>query len=240
MDPVTLHFNVFQAGSSGDNRTSFQVQDPRGTTVGALKKQFFSDALKESKSVRFIASGQILEDTAPLERFKLGSEAHIHVSISEHGANRSPSSSISESPGDATDFGSAKKGKAVDELLSYGAYILLGTLFFVGTGFGLHLAWRKRWQFSLGTSQLLFILAAVWAYLLLCHGLPALFQAICALTRATATPSQDTANVAVPSSGSSSATAACPDLSTMTPKLPDAGSGSAAAAFEGAALRERR
>lgn len=194
MEPITLHFNVFQAGANSEGRKSLQVDDPRGTTVGALKRQLFSEALEARKSVRFITSGRILDDGARLEQCKLGQEAFIHVSISEIASSRA---GLPELSGSGTAAGSGgqdmanpepRKNKLAEtkekmkQLLQdsdgLNFFFFLGVLFFVGTGALLRYAWRKRWHLSMHMSQLLCILAAVWVYLVLCHGLPALLRAL--------------------------------------------------------------
>lgn len=255
MDPVTLHFNVFQAGAEG--RQSLQVEDPRGTTILALKKQLFPDAVKASKSVRFIALGRILDDSAPLERCGLGNEAHIHVSISDGASSpkRAPAASPDDSSATAAEAKSPSLPESANCEESAVSWIFLaGVAMFVGTGAALYAAFRKRRQFTLHTSQLLFICAAVWVYLLLCHGLPALFQALCNFGRSmsTSSTSKDTSPIcgiagiaagavneapsgASSSSTASSAPAAAAGLSLMTPTLA-AGDATAAASV----LTQRR
>uniref|UniRef100_A0A7S2HGV2 Ubiquitin-like domain-containing protein n=1 Tax=Alexandrium andersonii TaxID=327968 RepID=A0A7S2HGV2_9DINO len=183
MDPITLHLNIFQAGASAEGRQSFRVSDPRGTTIGSLKRQLFAEALKEQRSVRFINGGHILEDAAVLEQYNLGSEAFIHVSIGNivSSAPRHTESAPAVLCGatNANTCGSSaartsdRQGR---EDYYVDPYLILGAIFFAGTGVLLQMAWRKRWYLPMHVSQLLCILAAVWVYLLLCHGLPALFQ----------------------------------------------------------------
>jgi len=229
MEPVTLHFNVFQAGAPV--RTTLQVEDARRTTILDLKKQLFSDALKESKSVRFIAGGKILDDATALERYKLGKEAHIHVSISETGSPSKPSiSSADDSTSAATgeakttdDAGSA----SVAGVSAMGWAFIAGALVFIVTGALLYAGLRKRWQYTMHTSQLLFICTAIWVYLLLFHGLPTLFQALSKLGSSTATKDNLSPRGVAPSSiaapgvgDEATASSSTSPLSLMTPTLP--------------------
>jgi hypothetical protein len=242
MDPVTLHFNVFQAGTPV--RHSLQVDDQRGTTILDLKQQLFSDELKASKSVRFIASGKVLADSSALEQHKLGKEAHIHVAITD--ASMSPVRGPAPVPGGENTSATATeeaKSSNVETSTNRGSgsmagwAILLGVMLFAGTGAALYVALRKRYQYTMHTSQLLFICAAVWVYLLLFHGLPSLFQALNKLGNSTASKDLSPRNAAsssinpVSSNASdeaSSATASSsPGLSVMPPTL---ASGNASAA----------
>mmetsp|Transcript_125121 Transcript_125121/g.348176 ORF Transcript_125121/g.348176 Transcript_125121/m.348176 type:complete len:278 (-) Transcript_125121:87-920(-) len=183
MDPITLHFRVLQVGANTEGRQSLQVNDPHGVTVGKLKRQLFEEAIEEHRSVRFITGGRILEDTQRLEQCGLGSEAFIHVSIG--GSSSLRASPIPTLPGSTAepdaDSGFTGKG-ASDRDRNEDNYIgpcfLVGAAFFAGTGVLLRMAWHKRWTLSMHASQFLCILAAVWVYLLLCHGLPAIFQSL--------------------------------------------------------------
>mmetsp|Transcript_5793 Transcript_5793/g.11698 ORF Transcript_5793/g.11698 Transcript_5793/m.11698 type:complete len:244 (-) Transcript_5793:77-808(-) len=181
MDPITLHLNIFQAGASAEGRQSHRVSDPRGTTVGSLKRQLFAEALEEQRSVRFIKGGHVLEDAAVLGQCGLGTEAFIHVSIGNSApspqtgtASELRSGAVGANAGSPTAKESSSREGCED--CHFDPYFLLGAVFFAGTGVLLQMAWRKRWHLSMHVSQLLCILAAVWVYLLLCHGLPAFFQ----------------------------------------------------------------
>jgi len=235
MEPVTLHFNIFQAGSP--LRKTLQVEDPKGTTIFGLKQQLFSDELKECKSVRFIAGGKILEDKEKLHSFKLGNEAHIHVSVSDGSGVRSRAQSDASN----TTAAEAKSYDACSEEPSESAVswaFILGAVIFIGTGAMLFAALRKRYQFSMNTSQLLFICAAIWVYLLLFHGLPAAFQTLSKIGNAPRTPVKELSSQSVMAAGvvvgtgaldevpsvsstaSPATAAASPGLSLMTPTLP--------------------
>lgn len=232
MDPVTLHFNIFQAGAPV--RTSLQVEDPRGTTISALKHQMFSDEIKASKSVRFIAAGKILDDSNALEHYKLGKEAHIHVSISE--VSRTPPSSPEK--GDSMTKAGSEEVKTGSEATSpneagasmVGWAILAGVAVFVGTGLLLYVAFQKRRQYTMHTSQLLFICMAVWVYVLFFHGFPALFQALNKLGNASA-PKDVTATrgMSVPSpstgAGLGNEVAGAASSSTASPAPPSSSPG---------------
>merc|ERR1719506_2251823 len=85
--------------------------------------------------------------------------------------------------------------------------ILIGAVFFIGTGGLLYAALRRRYLYTMHTSQLLFICAAVWAYLLLCHAIPSLFQA---LSSTGSSSTKDVSRVAPPSVATT----------VMTPTLP--------------------
>jgi len=181
MDPVTLHFNVFKAGEPA--RTTLQVEDPRSTTILDLKQQLFGDEIKASKSVRFIGCGKILDDASSLVNLKLGKEAHIHVSISEGSPTRRLSSAPSGEDSGTESNIEAKSSESVGSSEETATstvdwIILLGAVFFIGTGAFLCMALRKRRQHTMHTSQLLFICGAVWVYALLFHGIPALIQAL--------------------------------------------------------------
>jgi len=189
MDPITLHFNIFQAGSGdGEGRQSLQVDDPRSTTVLALKHHLFPDAMEARRSVRFIASGRILQDAALLEKCGLGRESHIHVSISDQtratGSQQTPPMSpefrATTSPAGACD--TQASDSASEELWPYVGRFLGLALLAIG-GLLFHVAWQKRRQLSMHTSQMACIAAAVWVYALLCHGLPAFIQVVALLLR---------------------------------------------------------
>jgi hypothetical protein len=233
MDPITLHFNIFQAGAPV--RTSLQVEDPRATTILALKQQMFSDEIKASKSVRFIAAGKILEDTAALERYKLGKEAHIHVSISD-GARPQPTSAPEGNASTTTaeeakpSSGTSSPNESRSSMLGWA--ILAGVIIFAGTGIALWIAFQKRRQYTMHTSQLLFICAAIWVYLLFFHALPSLFQALNkrnssvqdtptrSVTTSSVTAGAIAGSEAAGAASSSAASPASPGLSLMTPPLP--------------------
>eukprot|EP00416_Gambierdiscus_australes_P017739 CAMPEP_0171059610 /NCGR_PEP_ID=MMETSP0766_2-20121228/3285_1 /TAXON_ID=439317 /ORGANISM="Gambierdiscus australes, Strain CAWD 149" /LENGTH=250 /DNA_ID=CAMNT_0011515067 /DNA_START=184 /DNA_END=934 /DNA_ORIENTATION=+ len=183
MDPITLHFNIFQAGVRTEGKQSLHVDNPCGTTVGSLKRRLFAEALEEQRSVRFITSGHVLDDTTLLGQCGLGNEAFIHVSIGscELRHTKSPAAPQRSASTSQTTSASAAKGRPClheQEDSCMGPFFLLSIVFFIGTGVLLHMAWRRRWLLSLHASQLLCILAAIWVYLLLCHGIPALFQVL--------------------------------------------------------------
>jgi hypothetical protein len=180
--------------------------------------------------------------------------AHIHVSISESSTSSNPTSptaggSTNTAPVGEAQGSSCESAPVRGEPSGVGLAFFVGVAAFVGTGAALCMALRKRWQFSLHTSQLLFICAAIWVYLLLCHGLPAFFQAMRVLTTRSASdagPFQDRSHVTLAASGmapadetsSSASTAASgPGLSMMAPTLPPTGDGAAAAA---SVLTQRR
>uniref|UniRef100_A0A7S3RK41 Ubiquitin-like domain-containing protein n=1 Tax=Strombidinopsis acuminata TaxID=141414 RepID=A0A7S3RK41_9SPIT len=188
MDSLTLHFNIFDA-SSASSRRSHHVDDPRATTVGALKRQLFLDALEEQRSVRFIASGKILSDADALHSCGLAREAHIQVSISDTAASRAevaphaeggPMCNRTETLADRGDASSGSSQYTImSEESAIGAARLLGAIVLAGAGVLFELAWRKRWYLSLHASQLICIFAAVWVYLLIFHALPALCKVLC-------------------------------------------------------------
>lgn len=247
MDPVTLHFNVFQAGAPV--RHSLQVDDQRSTTILALKQQMFSDELKASKSIRFIAGGKIMADSTALDSYKLGKEAHIHVAITEATPTSSPVRAPAPAPGtentSATVTEEAKTSSTAQEDGGSGSMagwgILLGVMLFAGTGAALYLALRKRYQYTMHTSQLLFICAAVWVYLLFFHGLPSLFQALNKLGSSTASKDLSSRSTAASMTSMSSTTgdeasstaSSSPGMTVMPPTL---ASGNAAASV----LTQRR
>lgn len=192
MDPLMLHFNIFgQAGPDGPHgRRSFCVDDPRGTTIGAVKQQLFPDACQEQMSVRFISRGRILDDAQCFGQCGFDREAHIHVSISQRpqdrgqcsaddeatapGAQRSPVSSGVEAQRDPS------SQDAVRALVLHIFFVIL----FAGVGIALRVAWQKRRSLSLQTSQLMCIVAACWLFVLLFHGLPMLLNGVvCAAGR---------------------------------------------------------
>eukprot|EP00933_Yihiella_yeosuensis_P042671 TRINITY_DN37329_c0_g1_i1.p1 TRINITY_DN37329_c0_g1~~TRINITY_DN37329_c0_g1_i1.p1 ORF type:complete len:237 (-),score=45.62 TRINITY_DN37329_c0_g1_i1:128-838(-) len=185
MDPITLHFNIFRAGGSGpEARQTFQVDDPTKITVSALKRRLFPDAMEGQKSVRFIASGHILQDTASLAKCGLGRESHIHVSISDRVDPTPPTSPVSTpalepaascpSIVQEEEVDNSEKTQEMWDALGRFAMILA----LAGLGFAFHVAYRRRRTLSHSTSQTICIAAAVWIYALLCHGLPALFKLI--------------------------------------------------------------
>jgi len=175
MDPITLHFKVFQVGGAADTREDLKVDNPGGTTVASVKQKVFADALEEQKTVRFISSGKLLNDLQMLDQCGLGKEAFIHVMISEPSARMITPDTAS---GSATGVGStlgAQCAAATDAAGGKGV-LLSGISFFVVTAAMLQLGWQRRALISASTSQLLFIGAAVWAYCALCHGLPVVVQ----------------------------------------------------------------
>jgi len=175
---VTLHFNVFQAGVTNEGRRSLRIENPQQTTVVNLKRELFNEALQEQKSVRFIASGRILDDSMSVEKCGLGTEAFIHVSISNSSSsNLQPAQKTNST----TENGPARNDMAPatnnEGSAAIGTKLLLGSAFFAGTGILLQMGWKKRWQLSMHGSQFLFILGAVWIYLLVCDFLPIAWQA---------------------------------------------------------------
>mmetsp|Transcript_66108 Transcript_66108/g.158154 ORF Transcript_66108/g.158154 Transcript_66108/m.158154 type:complete len:214 (+) Transcript_66108:86-727(+) len=181
MDPITLHLNVFQVGVGAEDRKMHMVDDPRGTTVGALKRQLFPDAMEGQKSVRLIAGGRILKDTEPLESCGLGREAHIQVSISESLIGRAPSTAAAEGGKSVNGTFSSQQmvgddGPGPVQSLLASPFVVF--LLFLGSAAGLYYGYRRRFQLTVQMSQALVIAAAVWVYALLFHGLPGLCQAV--------------------------------------------------------------
>mmetsp|Transcript_27716 Transcript_27716/g.88105 ORF Transcript_27716/g.88105 Transcript_27716/m.88105 type:complete len:250 (-) Transcript_27716:191-940(-) len=233
MDPITLNFDIFQAGVPAQSRRSLEVVDPQGTTVGSLKRQLFSAELEAQQSVRFIAAGRVLEDAALLGQCGLGSKAFVQVSISA----ATPSGALAQPPATGAGVmrsgllneGCASRGSCEDT--GIGARLICGVFFFAGTGVLLQLAWQKRRHMPIHTSQLFCILAAVWVHLLLCHGLPALARGLRAVGRvagsmpkcAATSPSRSAAEAepAEPSVPESAASPASLSALPMTPLLPD-------------------
>lgn len=229
MDSVTLHFNVWQAGAH--NRTTSTVEDPKGTTILALKKQLFPEAFEAGKTVRFIACGKVLTDSSSLDTCGLGNEAHIHVSVSEQSRSSitstdSTDSVKSEAPPSPV---SSTNEEGCASPISWA--FIASTVLFIGTGIGLFVALKKRWQFTMHTSQLVFICAAVWVYLLVFHGLPSLFEVLSKLgssssskdksSRGTMGGASMQATAAEEATTMSPAPASTPGLSSlMTPTLP--------------------
>lgn len=237
MDPITLHFHVFQAGAEG-NKTQL-VENPQTTKILDLKKQLFSEELERNKSIRFIACGRILDDSSPLSNYKLGTTAHIQVSISDSSPLSRPSPAPMIAKGNTSTIGpsvtsaSVEKGPAIFSNMFY-----LGAVAFVSTGSLLYLALMKRRQFSLQITQLVFIGVAVWMYLLVCHGFPALFQALRGFANSMSPPTDTSKNMPTVSTRGSSIPVAAQDevstaaaspaagLSVMTPTLPSGGDAS--------------
>lgn len=169
-------------------------------TVGALKAKLLPDAIASHRSVRFIASGKILNDAATLEKCAMGREAHIHVSVGTAGATTagtppasppqspacSPNSSIASVASNtgnpqipaptSTEAGHKATSGESGIFLPGGLGAAFAVLALAGAGAMLYEAYRRRRQLSMGTSQAVFMLAAVWVYVLLFHGLPLLAQ----------------------------------------------------------------
>lgn len=233
MDPLTLQFNVFQAGAQ--EKRTLSVADPKSTTILLLKRQLFEEELKAGKNVRFIANGKMLGDTTTLGSCGLGNQAHIHVSVSD-AVRQAPSEPTSPTPSNAVTSSAQAAAIAptcsetttTEPVLSW--MFVAATLLFIGTGAVLLMALRKRFQYSMNTSQWIFIGSAVWVYLLVFHGLPALFEVLSKLGNSSsakdAPPRTAPVNVvptAVPAApvedSSSSSAPASPGLSLMTPTL---------------------
>lgn len=202
MDPITLHFNVFGQASAGpglEGRTTMRVEDPRGMTVGALKKQLFPEAFEEQKSIRFIARGHILDDRTLVGHCGLGCEAHIHVSIGERsekspggpspggsstarhgsgamGASAAGGGGASRPAAAAAGVPAAQRAEEEQDVCGLSIVHVLGAVVFAGAGLLLRAAWRKRWYLSMHVSQLCCISAACWVYLLAFHVLPTAFR----------------------------------------------------------------
>lgn len=171
-----LHFNVFQAGSTSDATKTFEVNDPRATTVGALKQQLFPDAVSERKSVRFISRGRVLDDAAALSGCGLGRDAHIHVMVSERQPVATTASSEKRAETAPSDREEPNGGR------QRAALTLLAVMLLIAGGLaGFSNAYHRRFQLSMQASQTLCIGAAIWAYVVLCHGLPSLCDALCDL-----------------------------------------------------------
>jgi hypothetical protein len=237
MDSITLNFNIFQAAQvGGEARKSLQVENPQTTKIGELKTQLFSEEIKAAKSIRFIAGGRILDDSLDVTTCKLADNAQIHVSISDNAPRPSQPSSSSNPRGDAkgtsVTTGSPDKGPPVVSNM-----FLLGAVAFIITGVLLYVGLQKRRQFTLQMTQLLFIGAAVWAYLLICHGIPALFQALRGYAHSSpaevspknvsAVPARESAiPVATQDEVSTTEFAPAAGLSVMAPTLPSGASAS--------------
>lgn len=179
MDPITLHFNIFQAGTSSQGRQSFQVDDPQSKTVGALKQQLFADALKAQRFVRFIAGGRILEDTSSLDKCNLGPESHIHVSISgksQNGAQTMPSAAVAQAQTSQVERDSDLQAWHLCRRLA-------SFLAMVGSAMVFPYALQKHRHSSSNTHLLVCIAAAVWVYLLIFHTMPDAAQIIVAAAR---------------------------------------------------------
>mmetsp|Transcript_112930 Transcript_112930/g.350586 ORF Transcript_112930/g.350586 Transcript_112930/m.350586 type:complete len:242 (-) Transcript_112930:212-937(-) len=225
MDPITLNFDIFQAGVPAQSRRSLEVVDPQGTTVGSLKRQLFSAELEAQQSVRFITAGRVLEDAALLGQCGLGSKAFVQVSISAATPSQPPATGSGVMSSGLLNKGCASRGSCEDT--GIGARLICGALFFAGTGVLLQLAWQKRRQMPIHTSQLLCVLAAVWAHLLLCHGLPALARGLRAASSTpkggAASPSRPAAEAepAEPAVSESAASPASSSALPSTPLLPD-------------------
>lgn len=166
-----LYLNVF--GSTASIPKTFEVDDPR-TTVAALKQQLFPDAMRECQSVRFISAGRVLDDAAALSGCGLGRSAHLHVMVGE----RPAAPAAAEKPiVQATPVRIEPRG----EVLRAGMTLLVILLVIVGGILALSSAHQRRRQLSLQKSQTAVIGAAVWGYVVLCHGLPMLCQALSVL-----------------------------------------------------------
>lgn len=217
-EPITLHFNVFQAGAPPEPKRSITVDDPGCLTVGSVKEQYFSDALQEQKSVRFITGGRILDDKAMLSSYNLGKEASIMVSISGS-AGKSPSANSPGGAGassaggfflDGSQSSSGGKSDEPQESIITLTFVL-GMALFVCTAAGLHWAYHKRLQFSMQTNQFVFISASVWAYAMIFHGLPGVWSVLlklfCSVRRQQATARSSMASAAAASTAATAAAA---------------------------------
>lgn len=172
MSPRVLHFNVFQAGARTQRQWSLQIEDSHTTTIGSLKRQHFGEAIEAQQSVRFIMSGKILEDKTLLEQCDFGSEAFIYVSISGAAPREATSGVPATEVSWSGQLAKRDAGHTEKEHSSLNIAFFLGAFLFAGAGVLLRLAWQKRWYLSMHVTQMLSVLAAVWVYLLLCHGLP--------------------------------------------------------------------
>lgn len=173
MAPLILKLKVIQSGDQWDGSGETQVDDPSAMTVGMLKQKVFSASLADGRPVRFIASGRLLRDSELLADSGLTTGAFLHVSIGE----RCIPSPESPASGDAvTEVRVAKSSEPW--LLEIDPVLLCGAGFFAVTGAMLQVGWQRRGAMSPGSSQPLFIAIAVWVYLVLCHGIPALIQAL--------------------------------------------------------------
>lgn len=179
MDPITLHFNVFQAGASQQGRHSLQVEDPRRQTVGALKNQLFGEALEARRSVRFIASGKVLEDSVSLDTYNLGPETHICVSISDRSLANDASSSTRRS---AQVPDRQAEEPASSQLPDVGMWSMLAGLLTVA-GAALPYVVQRHRQLSNNMHLMLFVGLAVWLYVALFHVLPDGVQLLLAALR---------------------------------------------------------
>ncbi|CAK8994497.1 unnamed protein product [Durusdinium trenchii] len=179
MDPITLHFNIFQAGTPSQGRQSFQVEDPASATVGALKRQLFADALEAQRSVRFIASGRILEDTSSLDKCNLGPESHICVSISD----KSDAVRSMPSPPVEKQVKTAQMERDSD-LQAWQVWTRCASfLAMAGSAMVFPYALQKHRHLSSNTHLFVCIAAAVWVYLLIFHTVPDAVQIILAAAR---------------------------------------------------------
>lgn len=197
MKSITLHFNVFGQASPGETegKRTVCVDDPLGRTFGSLKEELFSFAFEEQKSVRFIAKGHILKDADLIGQCGLGSEAHIHVSISESRGDKTPSpqkpaspTTGSTSPAATAGAGGSGGGPAArgfgrgpsrasapcehEDSSGLGAWHLLGAVAIAGAAVLFRYSYQRRWQLSMHASQMLCIFAACWVYFVLFHGIP--------------------------------------------------------------------
>jgi len=174
MDPIKLHFNIFQAGSSSQGSQSLQVDNPQSETVGTLKRKLFADALESQRSVRFIAGGKILQDASLLADCKLGRESHICVSISDQ-ASSPPSSPALPPAAEPVEVAMGEVKPQDRWLVLYRVSCLLAlacsALFF-------YFAWQKRRQLRVHVTQFLCIAMAVWVYLVLFYALPCACQVL--------------------------------------------------------------
>jgi len=197
MVSITLHFNVFGQVSPGDpeGKTSLRVDD-LGCTIGALKARLFPVSSEDQKTIRFISRGKIMKDTDVVGQCGLGSEAHIHVSVSERSDKSSPArkpSSVSEVSDDGSGAGASTGATAAsgepkqasnssdapredEEGSGLSSFQLLAAVAIAGAGVLLRLAWQKRWHLSMHASQMVFICGACWVYVVLFHGLPTFLQ----------------------------------------------------------------
>lgn len=172
MDPIKLHFNIFQAGSSSHGSQSLQVDNPQSETVGMLKRKLFADALESQRSVRFIAGGKILQDASLLADCNLGKESHICVSISDQilSTPSSPAGSPALPPAaEPMEVAAEEVKPQIRWLVLYRVACLLAlacsAVFF-------YFAWQRRRQLRVHVTQFLCIAMAVWVYVFLFHALP--------------------------------------------------------------------
>eukprot|EP00746_Dinoflagellata_sp_MGD_P118250 gnl/MRDRNA2_/MRDRNA2_54366_c1_seq1.p1 gnl/MRDRNA2_/MRDRNA2_54366_c1~~gnl/MRDRNA2_/MRDRNA2_54366_c1_seq1.p1 ORF type:complete len:194 (-),score=12.17 gnl/MRDRNA2_/MRDRNA2_54366_c1_seq1:76-606(-) len=156
MDPITIKMRVLGGAKSSEGWTEAFVDDPT-ETVRALKQRLFGSEISEGRSIRWIFSGRTLDDTQQLSQCGLGESPHVHVVIGEK-TNKRESSTLFDRMADR-------------KLLCMMALMSL-------SGIALHFTWKRRSIFSKFGSQVLFIVIAVWTYILLCHFFPLLGRAL--------------------------------------------------------------